>query len=263
MNVRLEDGGLNRFDKIVRIANLNPTYCFENDTIQDVISKIILSGHRRVPIVLRNGSLVGIITYMDILDAILREQDLSSKISTIMVRDIILCNADDTIVSVLQKFKLSRRGGLPIVKNKKLVGIVNERDFVKYFSNVTIGPVHEIMTPKPFFIKKNISILDCLKTMVNTRYRRLPMMENGKLVGIATALDVLKYTIEHNYDIKTFKEPVDFIARHDVYTITTEEDASDVIKLMKKNDIGGVVVVNKENKLAGIITERDILERIV
>jgi len=58
----------------------------------------------------------------------------------------------DSIEFVLQKIKLSRRGGLPILKKRKLVGMVSERDFVKYFDKVKFGKnVGEIMTKKPFF----------------------------------------------------------------------------------------------------------------
>jgi len=262
MSVKLEDANINRFDKITRIANLNPLYCRETDSLSSVIDKILELKHRRIPVVSKDMVLTGIVTYMDILDGLLRGQTKDMQISSIMVRDIISCDSDDMISYVLQKLKMSRRGGIPITRNKRLIGIVSEKDFVRLFAKIKFDmPVKDAMTPRPFFISKRFSILDCLKSMVNTHYRRLPVVENNTLIGIVTAFDIVEYIREHDYDLKAMNEPLDFVVK-DAFTISEKEDVSDVVNLMKDKDIGGLLVV-KDKKLEGIITERDILEQIV
>ncbi len=262
MTVKLEDANINRFDKITRIANLNPAYCKEIDTFSSIIDKIIELNHRRIPIVSKDMKLVGVITYMDILNALLRGQKKETQISNIMVRDIILCASDDTVSYVLQKLKMSRRGGMPVVKDKKLVGMVSERDFVRLFASINFNlSVKSVMTPKPFFVSKKFSILDCLKSMVNAHYRRLPVVENNNLIGIVTAFDIVKYIDKCEYKLEALNEPIDSIIR-DAITIQEEKDISDAIKLMKDKDVGGLLVT-KGKTLEGIITERDILEEIV
>lgn len=262
MTVKLEDANINRFDKITSVANLKPLYCKETDTFYSIVDEIIRLNHRRLPVVAKDMKLIGIVTYMDILNSLLRGQTKDTQISTIMVRDVIACSEDETISYVLQKLKMSRRGGLPITKNNKLVGIVGERDFVRPFADISFNlKIKESMTPRPFFISRKFSILDCLKSMVNTSYRRLPIVENNSLSGIVTAFDIVKYIHEHEYNLEALKEPIDFILKEPV-VITEEEDVSDAIKLMKDKDVGGLLVVNG-NKLDGIITERDILEQIV
>lgn len=263
MSVKLESAGLDRSKKVVEIANLNPIYCRERDSISNIIDKMISTGRRRLPIVSRKQELVGISTMPDMLDAFLRKQDFRESISTIMVRDVIFCNAEDNIGFVLQKFKISRRGGFPIIQDKKLIGMVTERDYVKRFSDVNFGmKVKELMTAKPFFIPSNISIFDCLKTMVNTHYRRLPIVQDGKLTGIISSADLLNYIKRHNYNFDDLDESTDSIIIKDVITISKEKDVSDVIKLMEARDVGGILVVEGD-RLEGIITERDILEEIV
>jgi CBS domain-containing protein len=200
---------------------------------------------------------------MDILDAFLRRQEFSDAVSSIMIRDVIFCEESDSIGFVLQKIKLARRGGLPILKKKKLVGVVSERDFVKYFDKVNFGKsVSEIMTKKPFFIPPSISILDGLKSLVNTHYRRLPVVENKNLEGIVTAIDFLTYIKENKFEFEALDEPINKIMRKEVYTINEEADISEAIAEMKRKNVGGLLVV-KDKKLEGIITERDILEEIV
>jgi len=262
MTVKLEDANINRLDKITRIANLNPLYCRETDTLSSVVDKILTLNHRRIPIISKDMALTGVITYMDILDALLRGQTKDMQISNIMIRDMIFCGSDDTVSYVLQKLKMSRRGGMPIVRDKKLIGIVGEKDFVRLFAGIKFDiTVKDVMTPRPLFISKRFSILECLKSMVNTQYRRLPVVENNNLIGIVTAFDVVKFIHEHGYNLKLMNEPLDSIIKQ-AFTISEDNDVSDVVNLMKDKDIGGLLVV-KDKQLEGIITERDILEQIV
>lgn len=261
--IELEKAGINRDAPITQIGNLNPTYSLEKESILSVIDLIIKSQHRRIPILNKKKELVGIITTMDILNAFLRKEDLKEPISSIMIRDVIFCNEEDSIDFVLQKIKLSRRGGLPILKGKKLIGIVSERDFVKYFDKVNFNKqVKEIMTKKPFCVLPSISIFDCLKSIVNTRYRRLPVVENKSLFGIVTAIDFLKYIRENEFDYEALDEPLEKIIKRDVYTVNGDADISEAIVIMKLKDVGGLLVV-KDKNMEGIITERDILEEIV
>lgn len=260
---KLEDANLNRNSKITSIANLNPTFCYENEKISSAVDKILTTKHRRLPITSKKKILVGIITITDILDAFLREEDFSKKLSNIMIREPIFCYEDDTIGFVLQKFKLSRRGGFPIVDRKmKLLGMVSERDYVWRFSNVKFGvKVEEVMSKKPIVVSPHISIFDCLRTMVNVRYRRLPVVEKGKLVGIVTSVDTLSYLKNNKFERESLDEELNLIYKTEVFTIDKNEEISTAIKIMKERDVGGLLVVD-DSELKGILTERDILERI-
>jgi len=260
--MRLEFGGLKRDQKIITVANLNPTCAEEKESIRNVAEKILKTGHRRIPITSK-GKLVGIITSMDILDAFLRREDMNREVSTIMVREVIFCEKDESMEFVLQKFKISRRGGFPIVdEDEKVIGIVTERDFVRRFANVEFGvKVEDVMTKKPLYLKGNITILDGLKTIVNTRYRRIPLLEDGKLVGIVTAGDILRFIYENNFE-HTPLLLQGSIFRKKVYSIDKNLDVSDAIKKMIEYDVGGLSVVDENGRLEGIITERDVLEEI-
>jgi predicted transcriptional regulator len=263
MNIKIESSGLNRNDKIINIANLNPTKAYDNETIKEVVRKTILSQHRRIPIVNKKDELIGILTTMDILDAFLRQQNFNEDITSIMIREVIFCFDNDSIESCIKKMKISRRGGLPIINKKGiLVGIVNERDVVRKFVNVNFNyKVEDVMTKKPLVISNKISIYDCLKSLVNSHYRRLPVVEKGKLIGIVTSSDMIRFIEDHNYRLEDLHAPVDYIMRKDVITISKDRDISDAIKLMVEKDVGGILVVDNSN-LIGIITERDILEII-
>jgi len=265
MSIELEISGLNRNSKITTIANLKPIYCKINNTIDEVTEKIVESKHRRIPIISRNRHFEGLLTITDILDAYLRKQNFKEKVESIMVRDVIFCNDTDTIGTVLQKFRFSRRGGFPILDNSKnLVGMVSEKDIVKYFSEIKLNvKAKDIMTKKPFCISQNFSIFDCLKTMVNVRFRRLPVVENGRLIGIVTSFDLLHFIKQHDYNYDALDETLDLVVRKDVYTASPDTDISNIVKIMKDKGVGGILIVSNKFKLEGIITERDILNEIV
>jgi predicted transcriptional regulator len=264
MSIDLSLVGLDKEQKIVQLSELNPTYCFEKETIKEVVDKIIEKGHRRLPILSKDKKVVGIITTMDILAAFLRKQNFSEPISTIMNREVIFCDVNETLGNVLIKFKFSRRGGFPITKDGKLVGMISERDIIRRLTSVNFGiTVEEVMTKKPFFINPNVSVLDAIKSMVNTHYRRLPLVKDKKLVGIFTSADALSYLKENDFNFSNLFVSISPIFTKEVYYIEKNKDLSEAIKEMVIRDVGGLPVVDEDKTLEGIITERDILEEII
>jgi CBS domain-containing protein len=266
MSIELAQLGVDGKEKISRLASKNPVFCNEHDTIADVAGKIVATEHRRLPVVARKGEVVGVLTKSDLLDAFLRHEDFEQSVSEIMNRELILCDASESVKYVLQKFKLSRRGGFPVVERKKLVGMISERDFVTLVVGQATGVhVGAAMTNKPMVVQSGISILDSLKTMVNTHYRRLPVVTQpvgGELVGIVTSSDLLKYIHESDYSFDALDEPLEKIVIKNVYTVQPNDDVSHAAGIMVSKRVGGLLVVSEQNKLEGITTERDILEQI-
>jgi CBS domain-containing protein len=244
------------------IANLSPVFCRQSDKISHAAETLIKTGHRRIPIC-TGQTLVGVITITDLIDACLRQTDFNGKIETIMVRDVIACSENDTIGFILQKFKLSRKGGFPLVNSSnKLTGIISERDIVKRFSNVMFDVnVKDAMVKKPFVISPKTSVADCARAMVSTHYRRLPVVGDGKLMGLVTTIDILKYMGHQNFEFNKLNLPVSEIMITDLITVREDADLSKAVDLMTTNNIGGLLI-RYESRLEGILTERNILEEI-
>jgi CBS domain-containing protein len=264
MSIELEKAGLDRSQPIIRYSQSHPIYCDETETTQQSIERMLKTGHRRLPVVTRKHEFVGMITVTDILDLFLRGQQLNDKLSLVVNRDVLTSKPTDSLGVVLQKFKLSRKGAFPILEGRKLVSIVSERDIVYQFKNVDFGiKVEEAMTKKPLVLKPTVRILDAMKSVVNSHYRRLPIVDGKKLVGIITATDLMAYLKAKNFSPTILDEELEKIMIQSVQTISKDIDLHEAIQAISKKEIGGIPVVDGNNHLEGLLTERDILDEIV
>ena len=126
--------------------------------------------------------------------------------------------------------------------------------------------VRDVMTRNLITVDPETSFTDALKIMRENRIRRLPVLEDGKLVGIVTEKDILyaspsKATTldvwELHYLLNKLK--VREIMTRDVVTIQEDTPVEEAAKIMVDNKIGALPVV-KGDELVGIITETDIFK---
>jgi CBS domain-containing protein len=89
---------------------------------------------------------------------------------------------------------------LMVIDNDKLIGIFTERDYARKvilkgkFSKDT--PIGDIMTDTLITVTPDTTIDNCLQLMTNKFIRHLPVIENGKLVGLVSIGDLVKFKIE-------------------------------------------------------------------
>ena len=126
------------------------------------------------------------------------------------------------------------------------------------------------MTANPFTLPANATVADASEVMRTHKFRRLPIVENGKLVGIVTDRDLREVSpspattlsiFELNYLLA--KMMVKDIMKKDVLTIQANSTIEEAALLMYKNKIGGLVVVDEQAAVIGVITETDIFKTFV
>src|SRR5208283_4897475 len=86
-------------------------------------------------------------------------------------------NRDD-VLKILKRTGIS---GVPVLKNKKLVGIITRKDLLRKPEETQLGL---LMESKPITIGPNADIREAAKLLVDNRIRRLPVVEDGKLIGL-------------------------------------------------------------------------------
>jgi CBS domain-containing protein len=96
-------------------------------------------------------------------------------------------------------------GALPVMDGEVLAGIFSERDFARAIStdpNLPLDiPVSELMTRDVLTVTPNDSIEKCMKLMTDQHIRHLPVVDNGKMIGIVSIGDAVKLFIT---DTKSF-----------------------------------------------------------
>ncbi len=126
------------------------------------------------------------------------------------------------------------------------------------------------MTASPITLTAEATVADASELMRTHKFRRLPIVDNGKLVGIITDRDLREVSpspattlsiFEMNYLLAKMK--VKDIMKKDVYTIASEATIEEAALLMYKQKIGGLVVVDTKQAVVGIITETDIFKTFV
>ena len=98
-------------------------------------------------------------------------------------------NRDD-VLKILKRTGIS---GVPVVKNKKIVGIITRKDLLRKPEETQLGL---LMTPKPVSIGPDADIRQAARLLVEHRIRRLPVVEDGHLLGLLSVSDLI-HAIAH------------------------------------------------------------------
>jgi CBS domain-containing protein len=89
-------------------------------------------------------------------------------------------------------------GALPVMRDGELVGIVSERDYARKVAlqgrSSYATPVSEIMTEAVIIVLPQQTVGDCMQMMTDHHLRHLPVMGNGKLIGLLSIGDLVKAT---------------------------------------------------------------------
>jgi CBS domain-containing protein len=126
---------------------------------------------------------------------------ISLPVKTVMKRESLLTAPPDTLVCKAAELMAARKvGAMMVVESDQLVGIFTERDAL--FSVMARGRdpkttrLSEVMTHSPQTIDPEKSFGFALLTMHQNGFRHLPVVENGKLVGIVSARNALDPDLE-------------------------------------------------------------------
>ena len=112
-----------------------------------------------------------------------------------MVRDVISVSAESSVYDAAELMDSKAIGCLIVVEGEKPVGIVTERDLVRRVIARKLPyslKVSEIMTKNLVVADPDVSLKEAARAMSTNRIRRLPVVKNGKLVGIVVASDFIR-----------------------------------------------------------------------
>lgn len=121
-----------------------------------------------------------------------------------MTRNLITFRPDQSVMEVMTMLIKKKISGAPVVnENYELVGIISEGDCMKQISEsryynqpMEDVKVEEHMATNVDTIDGNMNVFDAANKFLESKHRRFPIVENGKLVGQISQKDVLKAALK-------------------------------------------------------------------
>jgi CBS domain-containing protein len=124
---------------------------------------------------------------------------LSQPVSELLTgADLLVCEPEDSVQKIVDTFNKSKKGCVLVYKNKKMVGILSNRDLllrvVGKYDDLSKVKVAEVMTHNPGFVRPQDPMAYAVNKMSMGGYRHVPVIrEDGTPVSILLIKDVLRY----------------------------------------------------------------------
>ncbi|HET7389831.1 MAG TPA: CBS domain-containing protein [Nitrososphaeraceae archaeon] len=198
-----------------------------------------------------------------------------------MTSNPITVQSDLTITNAAAIMANNGIGNLIVIENRKPVGILSEREILRYLSSWMKIPnnILEYVKLQSFCkVSRNTSILDAAKIMISTKSRLLVFddyddhkdihddsnnrnnNDNGRLIGIITASDIVRAFRNTNIN-----PPLENVMTRRIFDIDYNSSILTAATIMHSKRIGSIIVNDTGNKTTpyGIFTERDLLAKIL
>jgi acetoin utilization protein AcuB len=117
----------------------------------------------------------------------------------------------------------------------------------------------EPMTRKVIISPPEMSLRDAWQIMQQERFRHLPVVSDGRLVGILSDRDIRLRSTLHDGEIVVPDTTVGEAATRSPYVCEPDADVCDLVRVMTGEKIDAVPVVDRDHTLVGLVTSTDLL----
>lgn len=122
---------------------------------------------------------------------------MSDRISKIQPREPVSVQKETSLLEAVKKMNACKVGCALVINHGELEGILTERDIVLkslgHEKDLSKIPVSKIMTPNPETLSEEDNLAYAVNRMSLGGYRHIPILREGKPVGIISVRDVLRY----------------------------------------------------------------------
>ena len=117
----------------------------------------------------------------------------------IMTTEVISVKRNTPIGDAVDMLVENNVAGLPVVDDDmNLVGVISEKDMLSLLSESesSSGTVEDYMTEDVVSFEQREDLIAICECLVNNSFRRVPIVDDGKLVGIVSRRDIIKYILD-------------------------------------------------------------------
>ena len=170
----------------------------------------------------------------------------------VMVRDVAYVSLPgnrDQVLKTLQKRQVS---GVPVIKKGEVVGMITRSDLLR---NREEDQTALLMSRNPVVVTPDSSILDACNLLLRHAIRRLPVVEDHKLVGIITIADLVKVAAD-----LAIEEGIAGYYEKSIVAMWNEMPLPVAGAIMEYAQVQACPVIDSSLKLVGIISDRDLIK---
>ena len=109
-------------------------------------------------------------------------------------------DVEEPVLEAIQLMADKHIGALPVTRNGELAGVISERDYARKV--ILLGrssaetPVWQIMSSPVITVSPNEDVRQCMQLMTEQRIRHLPVVAEGRMVGMISIGDLVRAVIE-------------------------------------------------------------------
>jgi CBS domain-containing protein len=128
-----------------------------------------------------------------------QENNGNFSVKEIMNPNVVSLGSDATVKEASELMAAQKIGSIVILDKNEPVGIITERDFA---TKIMLKPysadtkVSEVMSSPVVHISSNQSVADVIDIMANKEIRKVPVIDEGKVIGIVTGTEFLRLFVQ-------------------------------------------------------------------
>lgn len=173
------------------------------------------------------------------------------KARDVMNPDVIYAELPNSREYVLELFKKHEISAVPVLKDGKLAGIVTRKDILRKIEEDQLAL---LMTPNPVYVTPDTDIKKVIEILTSTNFRRLPVVENERLVGIITVRDIVRAFAEMGSDI-----PIKDYIQNSTVCVWQETPLNVAGEIMRVANAEACPVLDDDAKVVGMVDEKILL----
>jgi CBS domain-containing protein len=168
------------------------------DTIEQLAKVMRKYETDSVAVVDPSPRIIGGVLLSDVFPVIISRHELHGTVASHMTRDVMIASPTDTVQKIYTMILESGYSAFPVVKKKRIVGLISRRDLIRTrrVQSIIAGHAHttieEVMSKNVVTIGPDEPIGSAAELLVKHDVSRLPVIDGDRIVGIVDRHDVLK-----------------------------------------------------------------------
>jgi CBS domain-containing protein len=118
------------------------------------------------------------------------------QVADLMATDVLAVSPDTTIADAARRMIARETGAAVVMEGGDLVGVISERDLMRAIPDACSPdtPVSDRMTRRVTTTAPTTTVPEALATMIEGRFRHLPVVAEGRVLGIVSMRDLMSWT---------------------------------------------------------------------